>query len=89
MEQCMTLEEVYEEYSGLPLLFTRYYKYIFTYEGRPLNGGKLYVDVGGTPGDIYRMEVTRNMCTLVTMEGEPIRVTFESDKGNNTILYEE
>jgi len=52
-EIVMTYEEFLEEFEGVEVNFTSYYKHRFTYEGHH-NGKMLYVEMGDSGGDIYR-----------------------------------
>lgn len=48
--------ELYEKYNGVPLRFSHYYKYAFTFEGEH-EGQRLSCYIGGDNDDIYRFEV--------------------------------
>jgi len=52
----ITLEEVYEKYNDIPVFFSSYYKYSFTFTGEK-DGVKITATCGGDSGDIYRLDV--------------------------------
>jgi hypothetical protein len=53
----MTEEQVMERYGELPLKFSAYYKYRFTYEAVAPDGNLVIASIGGSADDIYRHEV--------------------------------
>ena len=52
----MTKEEVLKEYGDVPLKFSSYYKYSFSFYGEK-NGATIYATIGGNADDIYRFEL--------------------------------
>jgi hypothetical protein len=53
----MTYEEVIEKYGNVVVTFSSYYKYRFRYSSILENGDRIIVEIGGSPDDIYRLEV--------------------------------
>lgn len=53
----METKEVIELYGDLPLKFSSYYKYSFTYEANAPDGTTVWASYGGCADDIYRHEV--------------------------------
>jgi hypothetical protein len=81
----MTRFEVLEKYGDLPLRFSSYYKYSFTFSGIAPDGAKISADVGGDASDIYRLDVTPNTTrTLQSGDLEGISVMV----GDETIFSE-
>lgn len=53
----MTKDEFIEKYGNVQVKFSRYYKYMFTFEGALDDGSVVEVECGGNSDDIYRFEV--------------------------------
>lgn len=54
----MNLEQIKEQYGSVKLKFNSYYKYSFSFKGKTEDGEEVYVSVGGSADDIYRLEVS-------------------------------
>ena len=54
----MTKEEAFALYGDVPLKFSSYYKYTFTYTGTAPDGALIVLNVGGAAENIYRYSVT-------------------------------
>jgi hypothetical protein len=54
----MTRAEFCEKYGDVPVKFSSYYKYTFTYSTTLPDGKRLVVSYGGCSDDIYRHEVS-------------------------------
>lgn len=53
----MDQERLYREFGDVPVRFTGYYKYTFTYAASLPDGRRLLVFVGGDSDSIYRLDV--------------------------------
>lgn len=62
----MTKKEFLEEYGNVPVIFSSYYKYSFTFQGTLSNGDIVECAYGGYADDIYRFEVTPNEEVLIS-----------------------
>lgn len=47
-----------EKYGRIPLNFSSYYKFSFSFKGRASDGIEIYASMGGQADDIYRYEVS-------------------------------
>ena len=56
----MTKDEIFVKYGTVPLWFSSYYKYVFTFRGVAPDGTVICVSIGGSAEDIYRFSVERN-----------------------------
>jgi hypothetical protein len=54
----MNEKEILEKYGNVPLKFSSYYKFSFSFTGEAEDGTKIKMSVGGHPDDIYREEVS-------------------------------
>ncbi len=54
----MTLDEFYEKYGDVKVVFDSYYKYSFTYTGKTPEGHSISVIYGGDSDAIYRHDVS-------------------------------
>lgn len=61
----LTEKEVLERYADVPLYFSNYYKYTFTFVGIAPDGALLTLTYGGSGEDIYRFDVTRDKARFV------------------------
>lgn len=52
----LTAQEATEKYGDIPLKFSRYYKYVFSFCGER-GDVHIHAAFGGNSGDIYRYEV--------------------------------
>lgn len=65
----LTKEQFIEKYGDIEMYFQGYYKYSFTFKGTTPNGEVIYVSIGGSSDDIYRLEVCDgNNGTLRSMD---------------------
>ena len=53
----ITRDEFLERYGDVIVTFTKYHKWMFTYEAELPDGKTISVDIGGNPDDIYRDEI--------------------------------
>ncbi len=53
----MNFKEVHARYGGVTLHFTGYWKYVFNFEGKAVDGSKIHLSLGGDGDDIYKMGV--------------------------------
>jgi signal peptidase I len=75
----MNIEEIKKKYGDVKLRFVGYYKYSFSFAGKTDDNEKICVSVGGTPGDIYRMEIRADKEeTLYTLHPNHITVTKDN-----------
>lgn len=58
--------EAVNAYGDVPLLFSSYYKYSFTFTGVAPDGAVISASIGGNSEEIYRKEVWRDVS--VTMK---------------------
>jgi hypothetical protein len=58
------------QYAKVPLKFSEYYKYVFTFKGQALNGDTVWVKYGGNAGDIYRDHITLDSIEYLGTEPE-------------------
>lgn len=56
----MTKDEYEATYGAVPLRFSSYYKYSFTFSGTAPDGAEISASYGGNSGDIYRHAVDRD-----------------------------
>ena len=56
----LTKEEVLAKYGAVPLLFSSYYKYTFTFVGTAEDGAVISAGRGGDHSEIYRDTVKRD-----------------------------
>ena len=54
----MTRQEFYDKYGNVKVKFSRFYKFMFTFNALLPDGSVLVCNVGGNSDDIYRLEVT-------------------------------
>lgn len=52
----LTAQEATEKYGDIPLKFSRYYKYVFSFFGER-GDIHIHADFGGSSDDIYRYEI--------------------------------
>lgn len=67
-ENLMSIDEVVSKYQDVPLKFTNYYKFDFTFSGVSEDGVSITVRRGGSDS-IYRFEV--NPDSVVTLGAQP------------------
>jgi hypothetical protein len=74
-----TLVEIKEKYGDVPLYFSSYYKYSFSFRGTAPDGTELYAFYGGDAGDIYRFEVDPDKKYYI----KDLEANYISGKKNN------
>jgi len=52
----LTKEEFYKRYGDCKVLLERYWKFTFTFNGHTEDGRFMWVECGGAPDDIYRLD---------------------------------
>ncbi len=57
MSESLTKAEALERYGAVPLRFSSYYKYSFTFVGRAEDGVVISATFGGDASDIYRESI--------------------------------
>ena len=80
----ITKAQAEELYGEVPLYFTAYYKYVFTYAGEAPDGVKIVLSYGGDSDDIYRFEVFRTK-PVTMLDGY---TAIEIRDGENVIFEE-
>lgn len=82
----LTKEQVMERYGKVPLKFSSYYKYTFSYSGTAPDGAVVSASYGGSSDDIYRHQVEADdvitledawMSASVTKDGEELWSEYE------------
>lgn len=53
-------ETILAKYGDVELFFTSYYKYSFGFQGVADDGLQVYMCIGSSSGDIYRLSVSRD-----------------------------
>lgn len=76
-------KEFYELFGEVKVVFSYYYKYIFTFIGQH-NGKSIYVNVGGSGDDIYRLKVDAGEEYVIN----DLDVTDATVYDNGEIIYE-
>lgn len=74
----MNREEMLEKYGTVPLKFTGYYKYSFSFSGVAPDGAKIYVSIGGNASDIYRLEVDPDDAITIKAD-DPCSISIKKD----------
>ena len=70
-----TLEEAKNIYGDVPLKFTSYYKFSFTFAGEAGDGAEVIASVGGDSTDIYKMPVNADdVETLNSLDPSSVRI---------------
>ena len=82
----MTTEQVMERYGDLPLTFTSYYKYRFSFEATAPDGSLVHASVGGNADHIYRYQLERD--SQITLRGHEWSFAYVNDKDGNEIWKE-
>jgi hypothetical protein len=67
--ETMSDEKAMELYGDVPLLFLSYYKYSFSFSGKADDGAMVYMYLGGSSGDIYRLDVERETPQTLSQHG--------------------
>jgi hypothetical protein len=65
----MNKDEVMAKYGDVPMTFTSYYKYSFSFAGQSEDGTFVSCSFGGDSDEIYRFEVTPDT-TMFLKDGE-------------------
>lgn len=60
MVKDITRSEFYQKYGDVEVMFSEYYKYVFTYNGMLPDGKSITVEYGGDSSYIYRHRVLEN-----------------------------
>lgn len=81
----MTKEEVLAKYGNLPLRFSSYYKYSFTFKGAADDGTVVYASLGGSADDIYKLSVTSD--SVIALNDKDYSSAHVSR--NDKLLWEE
>ena len=61
----MTKNEFMDKYNDVEFIFSRYYKYTFTFEGVTEDGKTVILSCGGGSSEIYRYEVVAGQQMIV------------------------
>ncbi len=84
MEAEVTKQEFLEEYGGVFVEFSSYYKYTFTFVATLAHGNQLCVSIGGDGDDIYRLEVDSEQITVKELNP---RSGSATDANGNTMTF--
>ncbi len=82
----MELEEVAKLYGDVPLKFSSYYKYSFTYSGIAGDGAMISATYGGSADHIYRYDVTPQTVKTITNEPKTWWHAISIQKDGNEIF---
>ena len=83
MKETLTIKEVREMYGNLPLRFSSYYKFSFTFVGVAEDCVEVVASYGGNSDDIYKFDVRADKDYTIN-ELEPSWITTELRRVDGT-----
>jgi hypothetical protein len=77
----MEKKEILQKYGNCNLEFNCYSKYVFTFSGVAADGTQILANLGGSPEDIYRLNVEANeKVTLKSLFADYVTLTKDGKK---------